>query len=251
MRFGDEKGGYEPGYHCDRGNTIIISPNHFLPIEMGTSKIQVFDSLASDYDAWFEKEGRLIFASEVEALRQALPLLPKPWIEVGVGSGRFAQALGTDIGLDPSSKLLEIAKYRGVSVFSGRSEGMPFKDGVFGTIFFIVTLCFVDSPSRALGEAARLLRSGGKVVLGMVLRDSPWGQLYCGEKQRGHLFYRHATFYDYDEVDMFLRQIGFSIEKVISTLFQSPGGVNHIELPRQGFSADAGFTVILAGKTTA
>jgi hypothetical protein len=34
-------------------------------------------------------------------------------------------------------------------------------------------------------------------------------------------------------------------------LFQSPGGVNHIELPRRGFSADAGFTVILAGKTTA
>jgi len=218
---------------------------------MVDSKIRVFDSLASDYDTWFEKEGKLIFASEVEALRQVLPLLPKPWIEVGVGSGRFAQALGSGIGLDPSSKLLEMARYRGVSVFLGRGEAIPFKDGVFGTVFFVVTLCFVDSPSRTLGEAARLLRSGGKVILGMVLRDSPWGQLYRGEKQRGHRFYRHATFYDYDEVGMFLRQIGFSIEKVISTLFQSPGGVNHIEPPRQGFSADAGFTVILAGKTTA
>jgi len=217
---------------------------------MVESKIRVFDFLASDYDAWFEKEGRLIFASEVEALRQALPLLPKPWIEVGVGSGRFAQALGADIGLDPSSKLLEMARYRGVSVFLARGEEMPFKDGVFGTIFFVVTLCFVDSPRRTLGEAARLLRTGGKVVLGMVLRESPWGQLYRGEKQRGHRFYSHAMFYDYDEVGMFLGQIGFSIEKVISTLFQSPGGVNHIEPPRQGFSADAGFTVILAGKTT-
>jgi len=217
---------------------------------MVESKIRVFNSLASDYDAWFEKEGRLIFTSEVEALRQALPLLPKPWIEVGVGSGRFAQALGTDIGLDPSCKLLEMARYRGVSVFLGRGEEMPFKDGVFGTIFFVVTLCFVDSPRRTLGEAARLLRSGGKVVLGMVLRESPWGQLYRGEKQRGHRFYSHAMFYNYDEVGMFLRQIGFSIEKVISTLFQSPSGVNHIEPPRQGFSADAGFTVILAGKTT-
>jgi SAM-dependent methyltransferase len=218
---------------------------------MVESKIHVFDSLASDYDAWFEKEGRLMFASEVEALRQVLPLLPKPWIEVGVGSGRFAKALGTDIGLDPSSKLLEIAGYRGVGVFLGRGEEMPFKDGVFGTIFFVVTLCFVDSPRKTLGEAARLLRSGGKVVLGMVLRESPWGQLYHAEKQRGHRFYSHAMFYDYDEIDMFLRQTGFTIEKVISTLFQSPGGVNHIELPRQGFSADAGFTVILASKTTA
>jgi hypothetical protein len=66
----------------------------------------------------------------------------------------------------------------------------------------------------------------------------------------GHRFYRHATFYSYAEVDMRLKQTGFFIEKIISTLFQNPGEVNHIELPRQGFSVDAGFTVILAGKTT-
>jgi SAM-dependent methyltransferase len=230
---------------------IIAFGNHFPPIEMVGSKIQVFNSLAPDYDAWFGKEGRLIFASEVEALRQVLPLLPKPWIEVGVGSGRFAQALGIDIGLDPSSKLLEIARNRGMSVFLGRGEEMPFQDGVFGTAFFVVTLCFVDSPRKTLSEATRLLRSGGKVVLGLVLKGSPWGQLYQAKKEMGHRFYKYATFYTYAEVDMLLMQTGFFIEKVISTLFQNPGEVNHIELPRQGFSVDAGFTVILAGKTTA
>jgi len=212
------------------------------------SKILVFDSLASDYDAWFEEGGRLIFASEVEALRQTLSLLPKPWIEVGVGSGRFAQALGIDIGLDPSVRLLEIARNRGISVFSGWGEEMPFQGGVFGTAFVVVTLCFVDSPMKTLGEAARLLESGGKVVLGLVLKESPWGQLYQREKERGHRFYRYATFYSYAEVDTLLKQTGFSIEKVVSTLFQHPGELNHIELPRQGFSVDAGFTVILAGK---
>jgi SAM-dependent methyltransferase len=232
------------------GNSNNRFKGSFFPVEMVESKIRVFDSLASDYDAWFEEEGRLIFASEVEALRQALPLLPKPWIEVGVGSGRFAQALGIDIGLDPSSKLLEMARNRGISVFLGRGEEMPFQDGVFGTAFFVVTLCFVDSPRETLGEAARLLKSGGKVVLGLVLRESPWGQLYQREKETGHNFYRHAMFYTYAEVEIFLIQTGFSIEKVVSTLFQNPGEVNYIELPRQGFSADAGFTVILAGKTT-
>ena len=218
---------------------------------MSKPKIRAFDSLAWAYDAWFEEEGRLIFASEVEALRQALPLLPKPWIEVGVGSGRFAQALGIDIGLDPSSKLLEMARNRGISVFLGRGEEMPFQDGVFGTAFFVVTLCFVDSPRKTLSEAARLLKSQGKVVLGLVLKESPWGQLYQSEKETGHRFYRHAMFYSYGEVGVLLKQAGFSVEQIISTLFQSPGEVNHIELPRQGFSADAGFTVILAGKTTA
>ena len=218
---------------------------------MVESKIRVFDSLASDYDAWFEEKGRLIFASEVEALRQVLPLLPKPWIEIGIGTGRFAQALGIDIGLDPSSGLLKIARNRGARVLLGRGEEAPFKDGSFGAIFFIVTLCFVDSPERILSEAARLLKTEGKVVLGMVLRESPWGQLYQREKETGHRFYSHAMFYSYGELDVLLKQAGFSVEQIASTLFQSPGEVKHIELPRQGFFADAGFTVILAGKTTA
>jgi len=217
---------------------------------MSESKIRAFDSLAWAYDSWFEQEGRLIFALEVEALKQVLPLLPKPWIEIGIGTGRFAQALGIDIGLDPSSGLLKIARNRGARVLLGRGEEAPFKDGSFGAIFFIVTLCFVDSPERILSEAARLLKSQGKVVLGLVLKESPWGQLYQREKETGHRFYRHATFYSYAEVEMLLMQTGFSIEKVASTLFQNPGKVNHIELPRQGFTADAGFAVILAGKTT-
>jgi len=217
---------------------------------MSESKFRAFDSLAWAYDSWFEQEGRLIFALEVEALKQVLPLLPKPWIEIGIGTGRFAQALGIDIGLDPSSRLLKIARNRGARVLLGRGEEAPFKDGSFGAIFFIATLCFIDSPNRILTEAARLLKSQGKVVLGLVLKESPWGQLYQREKETGHRFYRHATFYSYAEVEMLLMQTGFSIEKVASTLFQNPGKVNHIELPRQGFSADAGFAVILAGKTT-
>ena len=220
----------------------------FFPVEMVESKIRVFDSLASDYDAWFEEEGRLIFALEVEALKQVLPLLPKPWIEIGIGSGRFAQALGIDIGLDPSSELLKIARNRGARVLLGRGEEAPFKDGSFGAIFFIVTLCFVDSPNRILTEAARLLKSGGELVLGLVLKESPWGQLYQREKETGHRFYRHTTFYSYADVEIFLIQTGFLIEKVISTLFQNPGQVYHIESPQQGFFQSAGFTVVLASK---
>jgi len=215
---------------------------------MSESKIRAFDSLAWAYDAWFEQEGRLIFAAEVEALRQVLFLLPRPWIEIGVGSGRFAQALGTDIGLDPSGELLKIARNRGTSVLMGRGEGSPFKDGTFGAIFIIVTLCFVDSPERILSEANRLLKSEGKLVLGLVLRESPWGQLYQMKKEMGHRFYKYARFYNYGEVDMFLKQTGFLIEKVISTLFQNTGKPDHVEAPQQGFSQDAGFSVLLASK---
>ena len=47
------------------------------------SAASAFDSLALEYDAWFDREGRLVFAIEVEAFRLALPFLPKPWLEIG------------------------------------------------------------------------------------------------------------------------------------------------------------------------
>ena len=208
-----------------------------------------FDSLALDYDIWFEREGMSIFAIEAGAFREILPLLPKPWLEVGVGSGRFAQTLGIEIGIDPSVKLLDIARSRNLNVLLGKGENTPFTDGAFGSVFLIATLCFVDSPLAVLVEANRLLTQGGKIIFGLVLRESPWGQFYQLKKEKGHRFYKYATFHSCAEVVELLRQAGFSIEKIISTLFQKPGEVEHMEFPQEGFSSDAGFTILLAEKS--
>jgi SAM-dependent methyltransferase len=207
-----------------------------------------FDSLASAYDVWFEDEGKLIFTIEVDAFRKVLPLLTKPWLEVGVGSGRFAQALGIKMGIDPSAKLLVMAKRQGIKVFQAKGEERFFDEETFGTIFLIVTLCFVDSPLAVLREAGRILKPKGKVVLGLVLRDSPWGQFYLTKKKEGHRFYKHATFYSYQEVTELLEHTGFAVEKVVSTLFQKPNEVDEMEMPREGFFPDAGFTIVVARK---
>jgi SAM-dependent methyltransferase len=215
---------------------------------MGHSDSSLFDSLAEPYDAWFEAEGKLIFAIEAKALRELLPLLPKPWLEIGVGSGRFAQALGIETGIDPSAKLLEMAKNRGITAFRARGEERFFNKETFGTVFLIVTLCFVDSPLAVLQEAHRLLKPEGKIVLGLVLKESPWGKFYQIKKQKGHRFYQHANFYSYQEVERLLTDSRFTIGKVISTLFQKPDEVKEIETPREGFLANAGFTIIMARK---
>ena len=164
----------------------------------------LFDSLAEAYDAWFEEDGKRIFAVEVRAFQEVLTLLPKPWLEVGVGSGRFAQALGIETGVDPSAKLLKMAKSRGLTVFRASGEEQFFNKETFGTAFLIVTLCFVDSPIAVLREAHRILKPEGKIVLGLVLRESPWGKFYQIKKLEGHRFYKHATFYSYQEVERLL-----------------------------------------------
>jgi SAM-dependent methyltransferase len=223
-------------------------PRQQLETEFFRPEELPFDALASVYDVWFEDEGKLIFAIEVKAFQKVLPLLHKPWLEVGVGSGRFAQALGIKMGIDPSSQLLTMARSRGVKVFQAKGEKLFFDDETFGTIFLIVTLCFVDSPVAVLWEAGRILKSEGKVVLGLVLRDSPWGRFYSEKKEQGHHFYKYATFYSYQEVREFLKHTGFAVEKVISTLFQRPSEVEVMEPPREGFFSAAGFTIVVARK---
>jgi SAM-dependent methyltransferase len=209
-----------------------------------------FDDLAKEYDAWFDREGRLIFSDEVRAFQSLLQSLPKPWLEICVGSGRFAQALGIETGVDRSIKLVEMARRRGINTFLARGDQELFEEGSFGTVFLIVTLCFLDSPLDVLQEANRILISSGKIVLGLVLKESPWGQFYQAKKAQGHRFYRYATFYKCHEVVRLLVQAGFVTESIVSTLFQKPGELQQVEEPKLGYSPDAGFTIIVAGKRT-
>jgi len=207
-----------------------------------------FDNLASEYDSWFDGDGKPIFDIEVEAFRNILPLLPKPWLEIGVGSGRFARALGIENGIDPSYKFVEMARARGINASIGRGENTSFERESIGTVFLIVTLCFLDSPLDVMKEAHRILIPGGKLVLSFVAKDSPWGKYYEQKKGAGHRFYQHATFYKCNEVTRFTIEAGFMGEKMVSTLWQKPGDVRHMESPREGYFHDAGFTIIVAVK---
>ena len=231
-------------------NQELSSPKSKLTTGTSYTGSALFDSLALAYDSWFEEAGKVIFNIEVQAFQEVLTSLPKPWLEVGVGSGRFAKALGIETGIDPSIKLLEMARRRGITVFPGKGEQQIFNTASFGTVFLIVTLCFVNSASDVLKEVRRILAPSGKIVLGLVLKENPWGKFYEQKKRQGHRFYKYATFYRYDEVVTLLEEAGFLIEEVISTLFQEPGKVEQIELPQKGFAPNAGFIIIVAGENS-
>jgi hypothetical protein len=93
-----------------------------------------------------------------------------------------------------------------------------------------------------------MLHPGGKLVLGLIVEESPWARHYLQKKREGHPFYSIARFYAYEEVLELLRQTGFELERTISTLFQEPDQVQSMELPGEGFTPEAGFTIMVAGK---
>jgi SAM-dependent methyltransferase len=207
-----------------------------------------FETLADKYDAWFDQEGSLIFDIEARGFQEILPALPRPWLEIGVGSGRFAEALGIDRGVEPSRNLGRMAEERGIVVTAARGDDSVFPQASFGTVFLIVTLCFLDEPAAVLMRTVEILKAGGKLVLGLIVEESPWARFYLEKKRAGHPFYRIARFFAYQEVLDLLQQTGFEHERTISTLFQAPEQVESMEQPREGFFPQAGFTIMVAGK---
>ena len=76
---------------------------------------RTFDTHADEYDAWYDSTvGSTIFAMEVDCLKPLMHSLARPYLDVGVGSGRFARALGIEYGVDPASVLLNKARARGI-----------------------------------------------------------------------------------------------------------------------------------------
>jgi ubiquinone/menaquinone biosynthesis C-methylase UbiE len=209
----------------------------------------VFNHYSEDYDKWFDTpEGKVLFRMEVEAVRLLTRNIEKPSLEIGVGTGRFAKELGIDSGIDPSLKSLEIAKKRGIKVEKAKGEKLPFKDKSFRTVFILFTLCFVENPEMVLLEAKRVLKKGGKLIVGIINRDSPWGQLYLKKKAEGHPIYRYATFYSgYDIVKM-MEEAEMAVEAYSSTLCQPPSEILYKEPVHNELIKNAGFICILVKK---
>lgn len=218
-----------------------------LPENAVLERETIFDRFAAAYDAWYESPiGRIAFPQEVDALRPLLQELPRPWLEVGVGTGRFAVELGIRFGVDPSIPALAYARERGILSVAARGESLPFGTAAFGAVVMVVTLCFVEDPLAIVRDAVRVLRSDGGLILGLVLAESPWGIHYRTLAEQGHRYYRLAHFFTHPEIEAVLAAAGLEIIRERSALFQTPVDQLANEPAREGAVDHAGFRGILA-----
>jgi SAM-dependent methyltransferase len=172
------------------------------------AKTASFDRDADAYEAWYEQH-KDIFDAEVGELKK-LVAETKNGVEIGMGSGRFADALGIREGVEPSKAMRDLAHAKGLLACEGVAEALPFEDERFDFALMMTVICFVDDPLQALRECFRVVRRGGFVIIGFVAKDSVLGKQYEEKKQKSR-FYAQATFYTQKEVEAFAQAAGFVV----------------------------------------
>jgi len=203
-------------------------------------RVEPFEKHTDQYEKWFEKN-RFAYESELRAVKT---LLPKngTGIEIGVGTGRFAAPLGIKLGVEPSRKMGNIARQKGIEVLDGVAEELPFDDAQFDFALMVTTICFLDDIEESFKEAFRVLKTDGTLIIGFVDRKSPVGMMYEKHKDE-NVFYKEATFFSVDEVVSFLKKAGFKDFTFSQTIFSHLNEINNIEPVKEGYG-EGSFVVI-------
>jgi ubiquinone/menaquinone biosynthesis C-methylase UbiE len=137
------------------------------------------DTMRSFFDSVAGRLGRdyapgKSWKSLSEALLRLLP--PLVIADLGAGDGTFslllAQSATRVIAVDSSAKMLEVGREQAqrhgienIEFRPGDMEELPIEDRAVDLVFFSQSLHHALHPARALQEAARILRPGGRIAI--------------------------------------------------------------------------------------
>ena len=203
-----------------------------------------FDQYADQYEEWFKKN-ECAYKSELKAVKNFIPN-HKKGLEVGVGSGKFAIPLGIQTGVEPSKEMRKLAKEKGLEVYEGIGEDLPFEADSFDFVLMVTTICFLSDINKTFTEIRRILKNNGRLIIGFVDKNSSLGQVYQTHKT-DNVFYKKATFYSAEQVIHLLKKHNFSGVKIVQTVFGELSEINEVQQFQRGYG-QGGFVVIKADK---
>lgn len=195
---------------------------------MSTMTTNPFDPIAKEYDQWFD-DNKNIFHAELEAVRNFLPKQGRG-IEIGVGTGRFAKELGIEYGIEPSEAMAKFASARGIKVTISKAENLPFEDGSFDFAIMVTVDPFVEDIEKVYNEIFRILKAGGKLIVGTLHKEGEIAQDYLGMSDRG--VYKNARFHSVSETLQLLKSNGFTNFNTCQTLINLQS--KEVEMPIEG-----------------
>jgi ArsR family transcriptional regulator len=160
------------------------------------------------------------------ALRALVGLLPRHWTvaDLGCGTGStlgvIAPHVGRAVGVDASDEMLASARTRtarcpNVDLRRGLLEALPLGDAEVDAAFLMLVLHHLATPARALAEAGRVVRPGGRLLVVDML---PHGREDY-RRQMGHVWLGFPE----DQMRRWLAQAGF--DEVALTELPAAAGV--------------------------
>jgi ubiquinone biosynthesis O-methyltransferase len=158
-------------------------------------------------------------------------------LDVGCGDGTFALELtkrGAIVtGIDSSPAMIDAAKRRAtqhnadITFQVAMAEHLPFPAEHFDVITAITILCFVEDAAPVFREIARVLRPGGRLVIGELGKWSTWAAARRLRAWLGSRLWRRGRFRTANELRGLARQAGLTVESLRGAIYY----------PRWGFAA--------------
>jgi SAM-dependent methyltransferase len=205
-----------------------------------------FNDHVAEYEAWYEKYP-YVFKSEVAAIKE---LMPKGenihGIEVGLGTGRFAKALGIKEGIEPAENMRAVAEKKGIFVINAVAENLPYKAVRFDFVLMNFCISYFEDLEKAFKEAFRVLKWEGCLIVGFIDKNSQIGMYYEDRKPES-IFYKQANFYSVNRVQRELKKAGFKELQFSQTLFHDLDKIESIEMSLPGYGKGS-FVLIKAIK---
>lgn len=173
-----------------------------------------FDKKAPEYDAWYQtQKGALVDTLETEcAFSLFQPTAGMRVLDAGCGTGNFSlkmAALGATVeGVDLSAPMIGYAKEKAqASSYAdqlhfqvGDLYDLPFADESFDAVLSMAAFEFIHEDRRALEEFMRVVKPGGRVLIGTITGNSDWGLEYQRHMPREDSVFHHAAFKTADEM---------------------------------------------------